>query len=74
MGQTCPFCDGEIVGQCRCMRGDSICVNGHAWHHCKDHPERIVEGLSDHAMDGCTCVRSKTWRLDGPVRVPVETV
>jgi len=52
----CPICGGEVMGTCRCMRGDSECENGHSFHVCVKH-QMYVHGESDHSlsMDVCTC-------------------
>ena len=52
----CTVCGGEYVAQCRCMRSDRYCANGHRWHTCVVHRVR-VEGGSDHGKSGCTCGR-----------------
>ncbi len=55
--QTCPYCDGKIVGQCKCRLGDTTCENGHRWHTCPTH-KTLVEGDSDHEKwNECSCNR-----------------
>ena len=53
---VCPICKAEVVGRCKCMRGDAHCRNGHKWHVCPVH-DRVVMGESDHSkpMNTCTC-------------------
>ena len=50
----CRICEKESIANCRCLRSDRICVNGHSWHKCTEHNER-VEGSSDHSASGCSC-------------------
>jgi hypothetical protein len=65
----CPFCGAEVVMRCRCMRGDSRCANGHEYHNCEEHWDRIVRGQSDHGKSGCSCVPGETFTVG---LVPVE--
>ena len=47
---TCPFCGERSTSQCRCMRSDMECPNGHQWHHDKD---QIHAGHSNHGSPKC---------------------
>jgi hypothetical protein len=51
---ACEICGGEILGRCRCPRGDIRCINGHEYHYCIIH-HTLVMGCSDHSKLGCSC-------------------
>lgn len=44
----CPSCGQPGLGRCRCLLGDTRCLNGHHWHHCPG-CGAVVLGESDHA-------------------------
>ena len=60
----CPICNGNISTRCRCLKGDSSCVNGHQFHRCLKH-EVFVEGDSDHCRPTmeCSCGRDKIDKI-----------
>lgn len=47
---VCPKCNAGSIVQCRCMRSDMTCANGHHWHY---HGNDIHEGQSNHASKVC---------------------
>ena len=59
--RKCPVCGEPAVTQCRCMKCDCICKNGHEWHTCLAH-NKIVIGASDHSRPTmeCSCMANKT--------------
>ncbi len=57
----CPICEGPAVTCCRCMRGDSVCAQGHQWHTCVPHGV-VVVGSSDHALNTNTCTCGKAGK------------
>lgn len=56
----CEVCGGRIKIQCKCMRGDVTCENGHSYHYSPYHKE-YHEGLSDHSTDtfSLNCCKDK---------------
>ena len=54
----CPVCGERFKSQCRCMRGDRVCSNGHRWHLCPVHGSvETPKGVDTHkaAHDECVC-------------------
>lgn len=51
----CPVCETPAVVNCKCPRLDSRCANGHEWHYCPVHHDKVNLGMSDHAKSECTC-------------------
>jgi len=47
---NCIICGGKIISQCKCLRGDAICENGHSYHWSPFYKE-YHQGLSDHSTD-----------------------
>lgn len=54
----CAICRGEIEIRCRCIRGDSTCVNGHSYHWSHADKE-FHEGWSDHSKRDPHCCEEK---------------
>jgi hypothetical protein len=52
--KNCPTCGELYISQCRCLRGDRTCKNGHHWHSCLAH-NCLVKHASDHSKTGCSC-------------------
>lgn len=58
----CKICNGKIKFQCRCVRGDTVCENGHSYHYSPYHKE-YHEGKSDHSTEAFSpncCKEKKT--------------
>lgn len=56
----CNICEGEIIRQCKCMRKDVVCENGHSYHWSPFH-EEYHTGISDHATNtlSADCCKDK---------------
>lgn len=57
----CRICGGKIIRQCKCIRKDQTCENGHSYHWSPYHNE-YHEGISDHSKDSNSpncCVENK---------------
>jgi hypothetical protein len=52
----CPTCEKEPVRTCQCEKKDSVCPDGHKWHHCVMHGA-VVEAAADHTQSHgrCSC-------------------
>jgi hypothetical protein len=46
----CIICGAAIKAQCRCPRGDTMCMNGHSYHYSHYHKEYHL-GKADHSVD-----------------------
>ena len=60
----CPQCGKQYKLRCRCRIGDKQCENGHSWHSCPVHPDRIILGGGHGLGFGCHCQTAieKAWR------------
>lgn len=58
--ENCPICGERYKIQCRCLRSDRKCPNGHEWHRCLVHGKTVM-GPSDHSGNTvrCTCLGEK---------------
>jgi hypothetical protein len=50
----CPVCGEKFEMQCKCMRGERTCPNGHSWYRCKH--GNVIIGEVDHSRPyKCDC-------------------
>ncbi len=61
----CPVCQKPAKMTCKCPRLDSTCENGHEWHYCPVHHDKVNLGHSDHAKSDCTCPKEEETLTEG---------
>jgi hypothetical protein len=47
LDDTCPVCKEKYESQCKCMLGDYTCKNGHTWHKCPVHGNKVLNSGHD---------------------------
>lgn len=69
----CPKCGAKIVRQCRCLRSDITCAEGHVFHRCSVH-KVWVPGHSDHSLPGnqCTCGQGDRMFSDKDIKQCIQ--
>lgn len=55
MNDLCPLCDYPAVMRCACKLRDSACADGHSWHYCPVHQNRVLGSAAHECPDDCSC-------------------
>jgi hypothetical protein len=55
----CPECGKAAIGRCRCMIGNWHCADGHQWHRCPVHKDKVNQGTGHGSCGVCTCGAEK---------------